>query len=873
MKFWWRFAKRAFLMLLVLMATISFILYVFEDRIIKKVVAQANTYLKVPVKVEQINLHFWRTFPQLSVAFENVMVPDPLDSKDTLLRAEQISLRFNPFDIWAGKYHIEQINSFNGNLQLKTDSKGRANYDIFKDTTSSSSAFNLELQTIELEQFHVSYHDQQAVQFLSTAVKSASLSGKFAAQKTTLQASGDIWLNKIKKGKVVLLKNEPLVFDLALLVDQTQNLIKLPQAQIKLAKLPFLIDAEFGPVRSSLDIRSENLSLVQLVRTVQPKSIRALHRVKAKGNVDFHLHYEDALDRENPLVQAYFNIEKGELTEPKFGAKIENLQCYGTYLNIDTDNLVIEQLQFNTGGAQFFGQFQLSNFLRPKLAFNAEGIVPLSLIQAIYPLANVKELGGVAQLNVRAKVVQDQQNNWQTHEIKGRVGIKAADVRFADYKNGFRQVSATATFDENQLDIRDLKAKIGNSDLNLQLQIPNYLQQFSRDLPLQLSGALRAQHVDFTDFDTESTPQKRDWMLPEQLMISLPLDIQQVKYEDKEINQVKGSLKLSAHMLLLEQLKFKHAQGFWNGQLQLNERGPAAFEIETNGSAKNVELGVLFKVWDNFDQAILTDQHLSGKGNFDFAVRTKYDYFKGLDEPSLRAQIACQIDNGRLLHAPILQDLANTLTVGKGKPILGAKNQLALQQKLKDVRFEQLNNTFTIANRQLRFEKMHIASSALDLDLVGSHSFDHQIDYAVGLRLRDLLVQETQTEFGEIVDDGTGLRLYVRVSGTLDDPKVSWDQKGKKEAAKQQFEQSQQESKEMLKTAFGLYQNDPSVGTYQEKTGPHETIQVKFEKDKKPVKSSDLPPSTSPRNSKLQQKLEKWKQEQEQTGVEIKIKG
>ena len=91
MKFWWRFAKRAFLMLLVLMATISFILYVFEDRIIKKVVAQANTYLKVPVKVEQINLHFWRTFPQLSVAFENVMVPDPLDSKDTLLRAEQIS--------------------------------------------------------------------------------------------------------------------------------------------------------------------------------------------------------------------------------------------------------------------------------------------------------------------------------------------------------------------------------------------------------------------------------------------------------------------------------------------------------------------------------------------------------------------------------------------------------------------------------------------------------------------------------------------------------------------------------------------------------------------------------------------------------------
>jgi hypothetical protein len=873
MKFWWRFLKRTVLILLVFMATISLALYIFEDRIIKKVVAQVNTYLKAPVQVEQINVHFWRTFPQLSVAFDQVLIADPLSSKDTLLQAEQISLRFNPFDIWNGQYQIEQITSFNGQLNLKTNAKGQTNYDIFKDTSSGSSSFNLELETILLEQFKVSYRDQKSAQSYTSTIHTASLSGKFSAQQTTLKAAGDVWLNRIQKGRVVLLKNEPLVFDLALLVDQTQNLIKLPQAQIKIANLPFLIDAEFYPVKSSLDIRSENLSLIQLVRTVQPASMAELKRVKAKGKVDFHLHYEDALDRENPLVHAYFNIEKGELTEPKFGAKIENLQCYGTYLNIDTDNLVIEQLQFNTGGAHFFGQFQLSNFLRPKLAFSAKGTVPLSLIQAIYPLDDVNELGGVAQLNVRAKVVQDQQNKWQTQEIKGRVGIKSAQVRFADYKNVFRELSTSVTFDEHHLDIRDLKAKVGNSDLNLQLQIPEYLQQFSRDLPLQLSGSLRAQHFDVADFDTESTNQKRDWMLPEQINLSLPFDIQQLKYENKEIHQLKGSLKLSAHELLLEQLKFNHTQGYWNGQLKLSERAPSTFEIETNGSAKKVDLGTLFKEWENFDQSILTDQHLSGKGNFDFIVQTKYDYFKGLDEQSLRAQINCQIDHGRLLHAPILQDLANTLTVGKGRPILGAKNQQVLQQKLKDVRFEQLNNTFTIANRQLKFEKMHIASSALDLDLVGSHSFEHQIDYAVGLRLRDLLVQETQTEFGEILDDGTGLRLFVRISGPLDDPKVSWDKKGKKEAAQEQFERSQQESKEILKATFGLYKNDPNVGSYQEKTSPHETIQVKFDKDKKPVKSSEPPPPTSPRNSKLQQKLDKWKQEQEQTGVEIKIKG
>jgi hypothetical protein len=55
MKFWWRLLKRVFLMILILMACISLVLFVFEDRIIKKVVAEANTYLKVPVQVRKID--------------------------------------------------------------------------------------------------------------------------------------------------------------------------------------------------------------------------------------------------------------------------------------------------------------------------------------------------------------------------------------------------------------------------------------------------------------------------------------------------------------------------------------------------------------------------------------------------------------------------------------------------------------------------------------------------------------------------------------------------------------------------------------------------------------------------------------------------
>jgi hypothetical protein len=485
----------------------------------------------------------------------------------------------------------------------------------------------------------------------------------------------------------------------------------------------------------------------------------------------------------------------------------------------------------------------------------------------------VEQVQGSAKVRIQAQLAQDEQRNWKTQTLKGQVAIQADHLQLTDLKKRFQGLVVDINFDEQDLRINQLKATIGTTDLDLQLRIPAYSAQVNSSKPLQISGHLNAKMLDFSDFEPKTTSQKRTWILPQDVSLSLPCQMDQFTYEGKEFSQLSGTLSLSPNHLDVSQLNFKHAQGSWNGQLKLTEHAPSTFDIETKGLAKKVDLGYLFKEWQNFDQTILTDEQLSGKGNFEFDVRTKYDLLKGLDEASLQARIHCIIDNGRLLHAPILQDLANSLTLGKGRAILGAKNQAALQQKLKDVRFERLENTFVIAKRQLSFEKMHIASSALDLDLVGSHSFEHQIDYAVGLRLRDLLVQESQTEFGEILDDGTGMRLFVRISGSLDDPKVSWDKKGKKEAAKQQFERSQQESKEMLKTTFGLYKNDASVGEYSAAPTPHETIKVKFKTKDAAPKTQAVPQATAPKNGKLQQKLEKWKQEQEQTGVAVKIKG
>jgi len=876
-----RWGKKLILTLLVLCTSITLVLYLFEDRIIRKVVAQANSYLKVPVSVAKIEVHFWRSFPQISVAFEKLQVPDPLNQKDTLLNVAQLSLRFNPFDLIRGEYNVRQISSQNGIVKLASGQNGQVNYDIFKSSNADQTPFNLQLKKIALTDIRFEYKAANNTYALQGMIHSSSLSGRFSDVQTELKAEGLVQLWRIKKENTTLLKNQPLSFNLKVRYDQKKSALKLPQAQIKIAQLPFLIDGEFSPQQNSLDIRSQNLSLLRFIRLVSPANTKDLTHLKAKGKVDFQFHFQDSPKEELPNIGAYFSITNGELTEPNYGSKISNLQFYGAYQNLPIDAIRIEKFSFKSQGGSFNGAMKFEDFVRPKLELSLKGAIPLALVNRVYPMAEIKKIKGRAAINFKGLFTKGSGANWQTKNLSGKARIVAPQIHLSKFKNHFSDVSVLFIFHKNDLQMSELNLKIGHSDLSATFGMRNFLEQIHFNEVFHLDGKVWAKTLNLDDFRyAESTPNtqkqsidKSTWATPTNLFLNFPIVIDQLQTNYGSYRGVKGTIHLSPRAMKCEALHFKHADGSWLGNVELKEQRPALFTIKGNANVRGLNLKTFFREWHNFDQQVLTAEQLYGKGQLDFDFYFKYDLNQGFDQSSLLARIDCQVHDGRLYRAPILQDLAKSLTFGKGRAILGEKNQAALQEKLSDVYFETLSNTVYIAKRNVRFEKMHIASSALAIDLVGQHSFDHQIDYAVSLRMRELLIQETQTEFGEILDDGSGLRLFVRCSGPLDDPKVSWDKNGKQQSAKQQFEKSQLESKAMLKSAFGLYQKDASVPQYEQKTTPQETIELHFENGSKPNKTS--PQDQKPtKNGKLKQQLDKWKQEQqEQNKVEIKIGG
>ena len=215
----------------------------------------------------------------------------------------------------------------------------------------------------------------------------------------------------------------------------------------------------------------------------------------------------------------------------------------------------------------------------------------------------------------------------------------------------------------------------------------------------------------------------------------------------------------------------------------------------------------------------------------------------------------------RLKNVSSFNDLTQSLKTSSGKLVLGKKNIDLLEQKLGSISFKTLENSIIIKDGILRIPKMHIGSTALDMNVAGTHSFENEIDYRFIFRFRDLMANDRDSEFGQVIDDGTGIKMYMRMHGTLDNPIIEWDNTSRKEQAKENREQAKQDAKSILKSEFGLFQKDTSVKVYVPKDVPKEDLKIQFGPA---TKKEFIEEKKQKKDSKLKKTLDGWKQQQEQ---------
>ncbi|MCC7050809.1 MAG: hypothetical protein IT239_03400 [Bacteroidia bacterium] len=132
---------------------------------------------------------------------------------------------------------------------------------------------------------------------------------------------------------------------------------------------------------------------------------------------------------------------------------------------------------------------------------------------------------------------------------------------------------------------------------------------------------------------------------------------------------------------------------------------------------------------------------------------------------------------------------------------------------------------------------MEIKSSALNISLAGTHTFDQFLDYYFKVGLRDLLASKAKKkkenqEFSEYEEKEKQINLFIHVKGPIDNLKFMYDRKGFKDQLKQEISNEKNTVKALLKQEFGLFKNDTSIKSLNKKNLP--PIEIEWEENKQP---------------------------------------
>ncbi len=868
--------------------TVSLVLYFFKDDIINYAVGELNKNLKTRVEVAKIDLTFWATFPNVSIDFNQVFVQDAYKNatrKDTLLYTDLLRLKFSPFDIWNEEYKVKEITIDPGVLNIRVNEKGEGNYDILKPSESEGeSNFELKLKSIHIEGIRFAYINKEHDQTAKTFLNEVNLSGNFSADQTVIHGKTDFRIYRLENGKIPLIVHQNASAEVDLQVNQINETVEIKNGKLNLAGLPFAWSLLLDSTNLHVNITAKNLPLQDVANSLAVQEVDNVKKLKGSGIAFFNFDLNSKQKANSyPEIDCSFGIAKGKLTELSSNIQLTNIDLEGTYSTLKgkgNEILNIQQFGFSSFSGPFSGNLLISQFAQPKYKGAAKGLIDLGIIHNMFHLPKIQNLNG--NVNIDTRFLLETILNEGTSEIEIKEGSGSAQLnnvllQLENDSRKFHSINGNLDLNKHEALLHNCSIKIGSSDFDLNGSFNNIDAFLQDEANLAVSVVLESSKIELSDFtNTVSQEGKsssaKEWMLPNQISGNARLSIRNIHLQKHVFTDLHGEMEIRDRAILIRKLHGITSQASVTGTIGVVETHPEYFELAANLASSNLQFKPLFNEWNNFDQNVITANNIYGKAEAILDLKAPFDFTTGIMEDDIRAQLQLKVSNGKLENVETFKELTKSLRTVKTRAILSPKEITALEGKLNSISFETLENTIYIKNSKVIIPKMEIKSSALDITMEGEHSFLNDIDYKFSFRIRDLKIQRDESEFGEIIDDETGVKLWVRMFGNLDNPTIEWDKKSRKANLEEIRLEKKNEAISILKSEFGLFKKDTTIKAYQEKQVPREELRIEFGKEEKvdPVeekkKSNKLKETIKSTGKKL--KIEKPK---EQEGFEIEM--
>ncbi|MFM2208005.1 MAG: hypothetical protein RL213_1980 [Bacteroidota bacterium] len=815
-----RILRRLRMLLLVLASLIALLLLCavvitvfYKDEVQQLVIRQLNRHLKTEISVDEFDISLLRHFPYASLDMGNVLMKEvsATSPKDTLLYAKRISLLFNVMSFYRKDYTIKRIVVTQGVAKILVRKDGSNNYEFWTSDTASAGT-ELDLSRVDLERVQVSYRDKRHPQDYEVFLKKVRFSGSFGEKRFGMHVSGELFAERISVEGVDYLRSKEVILETGLDVDTEQGHFVLQESELQLAGVDFSVSGDFTSKKKEtgihLRINAREADLASFIRLLPDRYASRFNDYRSSGKFEFSARINGTSSADSkPVVSASFRIKDGELTPPGRDISLHHIMLSGEFSGKGEGTLHIPGFEAVLGKQPVKGDLLVKDFSSPYLEMHAQSTLELADLGAFLAADSIQDLSGQASLNIAFAGKVSELHGVRSGEMQninssGAVRLRDMNFRIKDNPLAFTSVSGDLELQNTDVRVRDLKGNVSSSDFLFNGTFENLIPfLLSPHHQTRISASLSSNSIDLDELltnESASTEEDTSYKLAVDPRLTCDLEVHtgRIKFRQFRAAALSGNVHLERQVLTGQGLRFKAMEGELLMDALIDVSGKDSVRMSCDATLKKIDVGQLFRQIENFGQDVMTDKHV--KGDLSAGIRLRSSWTKDLhiNPASVKATCDITIENGRLTGF---------------KPILALSKYIRLAD-LNDIRFSTLHNVISIADRKIVIPTMEIHSSALDLSANGVHDFDNNIDYHFRILLADVLgrkYKEQQTEFGTVEDDGLGrTKLFLSMTGTVDDPKISYDRKAVKEQLKEDFTREKEVVKDLLRKEFGSGRKD-----------------------------------------------------------------
>lgn len=795
----------------VLCISLALSVLLFKERIIAQFIREANKNLNTPVKIAEMDISVFSSFPHIDIVLKDVYIEDSHEGSYPLLTASEIRCQLNPVQVWKGNYTIKGLSITNSETSFKINKAGENNYTILKPGNKKStdgSSMKFELNDVRLEKTKVHYIDINADEHLTFLSEELLASIHSANDIYDIEADGELTTEKISVNGNSFLAGKSFKITSELSYDDAQRSLTIRPSTLRIRNSSFSVSGAYEwKKKNIIDITTQGTETdIQTLLSLLNESVaKKFQKYRSKGNVYFTARLNGEISRNvSPSINIDFGFKDATLYNPDSRSEIRGASMEGSFvsaqiLKIESATLNLKDIKGKLNDEPFTADFQLRNFRDPSVRCSFDGRVDAKSLLDFYPVKNLKDLSGSLLANVKfdGKVgLLKKRATAQRVSTEGTIELENIGLTYGTDNVRLQNLRGNMQFNNIDLALSNVSGKIGNSDFLLNGFFKNIITFILFDnQPIGIETDLKSGFLDVDELfamgfgqpsqnSGESKKNQYEFKISRNINLNFNCDVKALRYKRFHATDLKGDLLVKNEMAVSRNIRFNSMGGDMSFTGIVDAKNNKAIDVVSSFRLNGINVDSVFYVFENFDQNFIVDKHLKGKAFADVSLEFTLNQNLRLYQETLTSDISTSIKGGELNNFEPMKKL----------------NKYLNDEGLGKLRFSEIKNDIHIENKTVYIPQMEVRTNVTSIKISGTHTFDQRIDYRLIAPLRnDKNVTSVEAKQA-LEEDGSGQsKLFLKIVGTADDYRVVYDSESVKKKIATDLKNEVQELKEAFK--------------------------------------------------------------------------